>query len=457
MNILVKYAHWPAAMLMVALTIGLGYFTEQNEFPKIIGFYAPWFLLYLFVLPRSPFTIRQSPVNIQFWLAIALLLRLILVFSMPNLSNDVYRFIWDGRLLVQGYNPFDHQPVYYLENAIPIKGIDRALFDAFGAKNTYTVYPPVAQAQFGSACWLFPESIYWGSVVMKCWLFAFEAGTLCLLVKLLKRHNLPTGNVLLYALNPLIITEIMGNLHFEGAMVFFLLLAFWLLPNYRKATFNNLILSAGAFALSICSKLLTLLFLPFLVKWLGWRRSLLYFLLTGLFTVLLFVPIVNSTFLLNFGDSLNLYFQKLEYNASLYYVLRWVGFQIWGYNNIALIGPLLGLVAMGVILWMAFGKWKRDSRLQQIEWPEKWLFAICVYLLCTTTLHPWYLALPIALCVFTKWRFPIVWSGMIFLTYINYSYDPYHENLWLVALEYLTVLAWFLYEWKSGREKALPF
>ena len=499
---------------MAALTIGLGYFTQQHEFPKIIGFYSPFFLLYLLVSNTSYLNPHTS---LKFWLALAILLRLLLVFSEPNLSNDVFRFIWDGRLLVQGFNPFDHLPLYYLENNVQVEGIDRALFEAFDAKNTYTVYPPVAQAQFASACWLFPKNIYWCTVVMKFWLFAFEVGSIFLIVKLLRRFQMPARNVLLYALNPLIIVEITGNLHFEGAMIFFLLLALWLLgdlTNFKNLSNLRLTASAVAFALSICSKLLTLLFLPFFIKRMGWGRSLRYFTITGVVTALLFLPIVNATFLANFGDSLNLYFQKLEYNASLYYVLRWLGLQILGYNPISFLGPLLGAVAMGGILWMAAspprrigassapspgGEGGRTAAPDGVEknlkekfglklslrreckqgsqpsppllrergqslprfvggvrpLPEFWLFAICLYLACTTTMHPWYTALPVVLCVFTKWRFPIVWSGLIFLTYVNYSYEPYRENLWVVAFEYLVVAAWFAWEWRSNSKKVL--
>ena len=436
---------WLMAALLIALTIGLGYFTRQHEFTKITGFYTPLFLLYLLAIHPSPLIPHPS---LKFYLSLAILLRLILLFSMPNLSNDVYRFIWDGRLLVQGYNPFDHLPLFYLENAVKVEGIDQALFEAFGAKNTYTSYPPVAQVQFASACWLFPENIYGCVVVMKLWLFVFEAGSIFLIIKLLRRFNLPERNVLLYALNPLIILEIMGNLHFEGAMIFFLLLALWLL------TARCWSLSAIAFALSICSKLLTLMFLPFFVKKMGWGRSLRYFFITGAVTVLLFLPVVNPSFFGNFSESLGLYFQKLEYNASLYYLLRWVGWQIAGYNMIARFGPALGLLAMTGIFWLAFkGSSRSNPNLKDL--PEAWLFAICIYLACTTTVHPWYLALPVVLCVFTKWRFPVVWSGLIFLTYINYSYEPFWENLWVVALEYAFTAAWAIWEWRSSKEKAL--
>lgn len=461
------------ALLLLGLTFDLGYSVEQHEFWKIIGSYATFFLVYLLVAHQSPISNHQS---LKFWLLVAIALRLLLVFALPNLSNDVYRFIWDGRLLVQGYNPFDHLPMYYLEHDLGLQGIDRALFEAYDAKNFYTVYPPVAQAQFASACWLFPDSIYGASVVMKLWLFFFEIGSIWLMVKLLRRFQLPEWNVLWYALNPLIIFEITGNLHFEGAMIFFLLLAVWLLTdNHRKAkvggpilsnhglrTTNHDTFSAIAFALSISSKLLTILFLPFFIRKMGWGRAMRYFTITGVATVLLFLPIVNASFLSNFGDSLNLYFQKLEFNASLYYLARWVGEWLTGYNQIAVIGPALGLLAMGGILWMAAPPsppWRGGAGAEKSpSWSQMfqfWLLAICLYLACTTTMHPWYVAMPVALCVFTPWRFPIVWSGMIFLTYVNYSYSPYRENLWVVALEYAVVFGWLAWEWRTHGKKLL--
>ena len=454
------------AVFFFGLTYILGYHVGQHEFWKIMGCYVPFFAAYIYVATQSPcLPNRQAvpnPQSLKYWLAVAIICRLILVFALPNLSNDIYRFIWDGRLLVQGFNPFDHLPLYYLENNISVEGIDRALFEAYDSKNFFTVYPPVAQAQFGTAVWLFPQNIYGASVVMKLWLFFFEAGSVFLMVKLLKRFNLPTWNVLWYALNPLIIFEICGNLHFEGAMIFFLLLSIWLLTNPKSQVPNPIFLSALAFSLSICSKLLTILFLPFFVRIMGWRKAIMYYVIVGLATVLFFMPIVNATFISNFGDSLNLYFQKLEFNASIYYLVRWAGYHIMGYNPIAVIGPALGLVTMVGILWMAFRhfifpKYKEGGAkiyskvlcFSENGIIELWLFSICLYLATTTTMHPWYVAMPLALCVFTKWRFPVVWSGMIFLTYINYSIVPYHENLWIVALEYMVVYAWFIWEWRK--------
>ncbi len=76
------------------------------------------------------------------------------------------------------------------------------------------------------------------------------------------------------------------------------------------------------------------------------------------------------------------------------------------------------------------------------------LFGISFYYFTTTTLHPWYLATLILLAVFTKYRFPIIWSFVIILSYSAYMNEVYKENLWLVGLEYCIVygaLIWELY------------
>ncbi|MEO1628626.1 MAG: mannosyltransferase, partial [Bacteroidota bacterium] len=56
---------------------------------------------------------------------------------------------------------------------------------------------------------------------------------------------------------------------------------------------------------------------------------------------------------------------------------------------------------------------------------------------------------PVVLCCFTHFRYPILWSALIGLTYVNYSYETYVENLWVVAIEYSLVLGFFLWEWRT--------
>ena len=74
------------------------------------------------------------------------------------------------------------------------------------------------------------------------------------------------------------------------------------------------------------------------------------------------------------------------------------------------------------------------------------LMAISVYFLLSTTVHPWYVATPLLLCLFTKYRFPILWSGLVFLSYSAYGETEFSENLWMVALEYSIVIGYAIWE-----------
>ncbi len=429
---------WAAAGVMIICTIGLGFGVSQSSFGRIMLYFIPFFGLYSWVSVKV-----ERETTLKFFIALAILLRLILVFSLPQLSDDIYRFIWDGNIWLKGGNPFDMLPSAWVsENGQVVNPFDREIFERLNSPDYFTIYPPVNQLVFILSVWLIPKSVFGSALIMKSFLFACELGTIRLLWELLPKFKIERRQMLWYVLNPLIIVEICGNLHFEGAMVFFLLLSLWWL------TKQKLVLSALGMALSVASKLLPLMFLPFLIRRLGWKKSLIYFSVVGIALAAMFLPLFSELFIANFRQSLDLYFQKFEFNASLYYLLRWVGFQWKGYNMIADFGPLL---AVGVFI----GIWimvflEKSPRLETL--PLMMLWAICLYLFCATTVHPWYVSLPLILCVFTPFRFPVVWSGLIMLTYVNYSYSEYYENLWVVGGEYLAVFLFLGWELRKIRQ-----
>lgn len=428
------------SILYILLTAALGYFVEQSDFFLLISLYAPLFLIYL-ILSFRP----QSHFSIRLFLFTAVLGRFLLLFAFPGLSDDVYRFIWDGRMWLQGVNPFDLLPSEWMQEHGSSPALPQELFEQLNSPDYFTIYPPVNQGIFALAAWLFPDSLFRSMWLMKLFLFACELGSLFLLWELLPLFGLDRDRILLYALNPLILIEICGNLHFEGAMIFFLLLALYFLKKER-ITF-----SAVAFALSVASKLLPLMFLPLLIRRLGWRKSIYYYGITGFLLILLFLPLFSEQFLYGFTGSLDLYFRKFEFNASLYYLLRWLGYQFVGYNLIASIGPLLALGVLAGIAGMVIGEKKPDLN----KLPAALFRVICLYLFAATTVHPWYAALPIVLSLFTPFRFPVLWSGLIMLTYINYNYTPYWENLWIVGMEYSLVILTGLWEYRQYSQKGI--
>ncbi len=462
-----------AGVLFLLGVLYLGFGVDRTEFWSLsVGFLTAFGGYFLLI------TNKVKSHYLHWLVGLGVLLRVALVFAFPLLSDDLYRFLWDGHLINAGYNPFVQLPAFYLEPGNEVPGLTSELFSRLNSPDYYTIYPPIAQAVFSVATWVAPTSWYGGAVVMKLFLLACELGSLWLMWKLLPgdegggaqvqgddeaqgRKSPQRVDLLLYWLNPLIIVEIIGNLHFEGAMVFFLLLAYYLLQRSRWVA------AAVAFAASVASKLLPLMLLPFLIRRLwrwqtappgepwGWLRKgrpfLIFSVAFGLSCLLFFAPLLlSANFIAGFRSSLELYQRKFEFNASLYYLARAYGYYEVGWNKIATFGPLLARAAAVGILLMAL----IDHRSDWKSLPAGWLGAFVLYLLCATTVHPWYLSVPVVLCVFTRWRFPVVWSFLIMLTYTNYLTDPYEENLWLVATEYLLVLAFGIWEWRRCRRRA---
>ena len=361
-------------------------------------------------------------------------MRIILWPSMPHLSDDIYRFIWDGKLLWAGVNPFSYLPIELKELAFPFPGLDEKLYSLLNSPEYFTIYPPICQLIFAASSFPAIEELGTSVIIMRSFFLLSEITTLKVIFSLLKKLNKPKYLWLIYAFNPLIIVELTGNLHFEAFMICFLLCSLYFLYEHR------IILSAIFMSLSIASKLLPLMFLPLMLTLLNTKKLIIYYIICGLSLVILFLPFISMDMVYGFQNSMGLYFQKFEFNASIYYLLRWLGFQSTGYNLIHKIGPIMGLITLLGILYLSYGIKNRE------ELPSYMLLAFSLYLFTATTIHPWYVSLPLALCIFGHFRFPIIWSFLICLTYINYSYLPYKENLWLVSLEYLLVYGYFAYE-----------
>ncbi len=387
-----------------------------------------------------------------------MLLRVAVLFTFPTLSDDVYRFIWDGRLLSNGINPFSHLPSYYIENQNVIQEIDTALFQKLNSPNYFTIYPPVCQSVFWLACTAFPTNQWASMLAMKIFLLGCELGSFYFILKLLKQLCLDKSRFFWYALHPLIILEICGNLHFEGAMICFLLGAFYFLLEAEKIEKTSkqalFLLSVAAlfFALSVASKLLPLLFLPILWRYLGLKKGFVFLLLVGVFCTMLFLPLLNVTMLQNMRSSLALYFQTFEFNASLYYLLKPIGTWLYGYNPRIEISRILSILSVVGVFFFAFRQQKNGTSALF----SHLLFAFVFYLCCATTVHPWYLSMALALSIFTPYRFVLLWSSLIFLTYSHYQNGFFQEHYHYILMEYGVVFGYFLYSILTQRVGRVP-
>lgn len=431
------------AALSVLLYAYLAFFVERTDTMALLSSIAVLFCIYLWVVRDC------NEEELTFWLAAALAFRCCFLFSIPKLSDDFYRFLWDGHLLNAGYHPFAHVPRYYIEQSLAIKGISSELFNQLNSPDYFTIYPPVNQFIFWISAKLGGDVVWLGTFVMRFIVLLAEVGSIWFIRKILIHHQLPSSNVLLYALNPLVIFELTGNLHFEALMIFFLLASYWFFVR------SQVIPSALFFSLAICTKLLPIIFLPLFIARMGWKRVSVLYMFVLLFTLLFFLPLLNWEIITGFRESIGYYFKKFEFNASIYYLVREWGFWKYGYNIIQTVGWKLAIYsAVFIFLFIGWDAWKfwktKDGKTIWFGY----LVLLTLYFLFSTVVHPWYVCSLVAFSAFTSSRYAIVWSALIVITYAGYSVDGHNESLLLVAAEYVLVGIFALAEWRNQSKLA---
>lgn len=410
----------------------VGYFVPRHDTGLLLSSFALLFLFYYIIYTST----REG--EITTWLLVAVLIRGSLLFAVPQLSDDFYRFIWDGRLLYNDIHPFAEIPSYYMQEGNAVPGLTSELFHRLNSPEYFTIYPPITQFIFWLSVALSPNSIFGSILVLKVLVVLAEVGSIALIKSLLAHFELPGKNSLLYALNPLVILELSGNLHFEAFVIFFLLGSIYMLLKQR------LIVSAVLFTLAVHVKLLPLIFLPSLLPFLGLKKTFQFYLIVSITSIILFAPLLNMTLLSGMNESLSYYFKKFEFNASFYYLIREWGFWKYGYNIIQTAGWKLALVSTTLILLFSLRNMFSKSVMSIQELFTEWIIILTLYLFFTTTVHPWYIVPLLAFSVFSNVRYPLVWSGLILITYAGYTLNAYQENLWLVLIEYAAVLAFIL-------------
>lgn len=451
------------------LVLGLlAYGVARYQTGLLLGGFGMGFGLYLLLLQTA------QKVPLLPLLILAGFARLLLLPAVPALSDDFYRFLWDGHLLIAGLHPFTFVPEWYMQPGAPeVAGLTRELYEGLNSKQYFTIYPPLAQGLFAMAALLGGDDLLLGIMLLRLPLLLAELGTIWLLLLLLKRYGLPRRRVLLYALNPLVVLELTGNLHLEALAIFFLLLLIWAvsgLSRYRKEgaaypetagiwrghpwrghlwrgrwklSYQRMLWAAVAFAGAVASKLWPLLLGPYLLLKIGWKKGLAWILCSAVLLAVFYLPFFGKPFIEGMQNSLSLYYQRFEFNAGLYYLLRAVG-QWWlGYNPIIQLGPLLAVLASGAILYFSWCSARQGWRT-----PKTFLLLYGLFLLFATTVHPWYVLPLVAIMPLSRFRFPLLWSGLAFLTYAGYTATGYQEPVALVALEYMMVIAFLLWEIK---------
>ncbi|MFT6747985.1 MAG: alpha-1,6-mannosyltransferase [Glaciecola sp.] len=408
---------------MISLFL-LSYLVPRTEVGLLLGIYVIGFICFLLLYKNET----------KHLFKLGLFARVLVLFSVPSLSDDYFRFLWDGTLIGSGLSPFVSLPAEVLAQASNMNDSSfvNDLYTQMNSRPYFSLYPPINQWIFWLAAAF--SSVKWGVFVIKLAILLGELGMYWVLKKLLVRFSLNPNKLAVYWLNPLVIIELCGNAHLDGLMVMFFLLS--------TLCFSTMKDKEGSvyFAFAGLSKLFSLMFFPLVLLKLSMNRRVKALLMVVVVVVACYFPFLNLNDLQNMGSSFDLYFQRFEFNASFYYLLSYFGTKMMGYNPIAVLGPWLAVLSTLLILLVSY-LYRFRNRLAMYT---GFLLINSIYLLFSPIVHPWYLVMLVALSVLSEYRFAMAWSGMVFVSYWAYGNSDFEENYWLIMLEYLVVLG-FLY------------
>jgi hypothetical protein len=456
-----------AVGLPLSITISYAILWLQGDlglaFPTLAGVTAFIVMLLAMILyTGEKNTIKWSPGLI---FLVAAVLRILFVVRPPELSDDLYRYLWDGLQVLGAHNPYTDAPI----NILAHSNASHHLLRVMNHPELTTIYPPAAQVIFAAG-----TSLGGGFAGFKFLLAAMDLATCALIVKLLSNVGLPAWRAILYAWHPLPILEIASSGHIDGAAIFFffLTLAFLsasrgihsanpsLIPHTHSNLKQSLIgISAGfTFGMAALVKLFPLLLLPGVLMLVrkGHRVSFLIGIMSGM--TVLCVPFLPQ--LKNMLAALELYFINWEFSGFGFRTLR--GITSSGNAARVILASffiILAAVAYGKLIFRLYPgpgcKIRgpshdayqnsyctiagRDFFLTII----KTLYIIIVaFLVATPTLYPWYALYLVCLFPFTPGVGGIVFSGTIFLSYRVLPLYKF-SGQW-IENDYTAVLIWLV-------------
>ncbi|MFK7787747.1 MAG: glycosyltransferase 87 family protein [Crocinitomicaceae bacterium] len=409
---------------------------DRTNLLFIGGCYSLAFVSYILIL-------REQLFSFQHLLFIALGAQVVSMLFLPNLSEDYFRFLWDGKITLEGINPFDFTPNELIESRVADHAYLNEVFSGISdlSRKHYSCYPPVNQVYFIVPNFL-SSSLVGAVFFMKLMIVLTELLGIFYLRKLLIHFKVDPKRLWIVYLNPLLIIECTGNVHFEGVMLSLLFIALYFIFTSR------LILGAFIFALAVQIKLVPLILLPFFLRYLPWKKAFLMYFVIAISVIGLGLTQLDPDNFGNFLSSLKLYFQNFGFNSFLFHYYNSFVQLFTYYNPLAFTGPIMSFLVFITILYIALRKDSSDWKLLL----KRMLFAFFLYLIMGTTLHPWYVIPLLGLSVFTNYAFAALWSFVIFFSYISYltGYWNSFEARLVTNIEYFILLGYFIYEWRKG-------
>lgn len=379
----------------------------RDSVPFFLLFYFSAFLMFLGAVRcgyRLPGNRETEPGLLTIIIFFALIFRITLFFSEPSLSEDIYRYLWDGKLINEGINPYKYVP-----GSNELVSLRDPQYEMINHKDIGTPYGPLTIMIFALSQRIM-DSVYF----MKTPFILFDCLSIVLIIRMLAFSGASKNNVIVYAWNPLVLMEVAGSGHNDSLGIFMLLTAFYCVQRRRYWG------ASIGFALAFLAKYFSLLFLPVFLKY--FRK-----------TEWILIPVLLVAGFLPFAEHLEPHILNImevgsawRFNDSLFSLLLFLTGSL--YLSKALV--ISAMLALSVIVWYSRRPFHEDAMIM-----------IGGALMLTTTVQPWYLLWMVPFLCFSPNRAWLLLTALTMLAYhvlIRYQAEGiWAESLWIKLAIYI--------------------
>ncbi|GJL78693.1 MAG: hypothetical protein NPINA01_16820 [Nitrospinaceae bacterium] len=461
----------------------------------ILTYLAVYFALFILYALACRAVIKKSGPSSPLWLIIVLglLFRAGILPANQIQEDDVYRYLWDGKVFANGVNPYKYAPeetnqylaykIQDLENFekryTPENRKDLDLLNGLKWQNEEalrtlervnhpdvpTIYPPMAQFIFRAVATVQPDSI----LAMRLTFLFFDLAALLFIIKILDALGKSRSLSLIYFWSPLVIKETFNSTHLDVLGIAFLCAAIYFLIVHRH--FLAHVLLACGFLVKLYPAILLPLFLqqaaiksqqegkPI------WLAPLFLLLVFGGLVVLCYLPFMDSGF--KTFEGLKTFSTYWQSNDSLFSLLVYFYGKILGLKNVEqtffsndlptfLSKLTVATFLIGAVIYLVLKKGflekSKETLLRDI-----FILMSLVFLLSPVQ-NPWYLSWVVPfLCLF-HFRSWILLTGLMGLYYLDFYFD-YQDipqySVWIPWLEYLPFYIYLTFELYKNRAKKI--
>ncbi len=451
-------AGWLMQLSLQARDAGTAELADGFRLWLLIG-YPVWTVLWLInarIWWNRPLPMKSTRVLL---VAIPSIVLISGIFVEPLLSDDMWRYAWEGRVILSGHNPYAHAPSS--PELAELAGRYHNLHQRVNNPNLSAIYPPLAQVVFAAVA-----ITGQGISALKLAFCGMALLSMLCIHRWLQHRNLPTGRTLAFASHPLLAIEIGYSGHLDAMMLLATAAMVMAAASQTNNSRASAISSSFAMAAAVLTKLAPAALLPHLIlHQRAWKhRVAMVLMVTGL-VALAYVPFASAGS--DLFSTLGTYNRNWEFNGPLN---RGLVMALYAVDNegTALMAPfdmigrlishddlgdrLLASKGYEPIHPAAFLARLVAASLFAIVWAwmlfrrrpfhEQWLVVVGAGLLLSPVVHPWYLLtlLPAAFGGGALSAAALWWSLTIPLTYAVlprwWSEEVWKLPGWVMGLEY---------------------